>query len=156
MSLALDYYLSLGNAHEWSFGAIAQLVDNAQDAQAARLEISIDTNYSGGVGKNIPIMSIVDNGHGMSHEDIRKMLSIGRRRCGANDPDRIGVYGIGFQSGTMKLGRDVIVLTQTSHSRSIVCLLQCLNKGSNVSSLSLSLLHTHTHIHVKIIPTVAI
>lgn len=66
----LNYSISLGRSYEWSFAAIAQLVDNAQDAQATR-----------------------------------------------------------FQSGTMNLRRDLIVLTQTSHSRSIVFLLQCLNKG---------------------------
>ncbi|KAI3947932.1 hypothetical protein MKW92_024873 [Papaver armeniacum] len=139
----LNYAISLGRSYEWSFAAIAQLVDNAQDAQATRLEISIDTNYSGGVGKNIPIMSIVDNGHGMSHEDIKQMLRIGCRSCRADDRDHIGIFGIGFQSGTMNLGRDVIVLTQTSHSRSIVFLLQCLNKGSNLHHTNVPIITYH-------------
>ncbi|KAI3889095.1 hypothetical protein MKW92_051100 [Papaver armeniacum] len=139
----LNYSISLGRDHEWSFGAVAQLVDNAQDAQATRLEISIDTHYSAGVGKNIPIMSIIDNGHGMSHEEIKQMLCIGCRSCRADDRGHIGIFGIGFQSGTMNLGRDVIVLTQTSHSRSIVFVLQSLNKGSNLQHTNVPIITYH-------------
>lgn len=36
---ALNYFISLGRDHEWSFGAIAQLLDNAKDAQATKYGI---------------------------------------------------------------------------------------------------------------------
>lgn len=40
-------------------------------------------------------MSIVDNGHGMSHNEIEQMLRIGR--CRESDRDLMGTYGVGFK-----------------------------------------------------------
>lgn len=60
-----------------------------------RLDISIDMIYFG--GKEIPMLAIVDDGHGMSHEDILKMVSFGRKQPDANDPNYIGRYGVGFK-----------------------------------------------------------
>ncbi|OVA00682.1 zinc finger protein [Macleaya cordata] len=71
---------------------------------------------------------VVDDGHGMSHHEIMVMLSLGHERPDVDDRDRIGRYGIGFKTGTMKLGRDVIVLTQTAGSRSIAFLSQSFNE----------------------------
>lgn len=40
---------------------------------------------------------------------------------------------ITMQTGSMKLGRDVLVLTQTSSSRSVALLSQCYNENKEVS-----------------------
>lgn len=43
------------------------------------------------------MLSFVDNGHGMSHVDVVRMLSFGHKQPGRDDPDHIGRFGIGFK-----------------------------------------------------------
>lgn len=62
-----------------------------------RLEISIDMLYSKTAGKDIPMLSIIDDGHGMSHQEIVRMISFGHVQPEADDPDHIGRFGIGFK-----------------------------------------------------------
>ncbi|KAL8251542.1 hypothetical protein R6Q59_035235 [Mikania micrantha] len=127
-----SYLKTLGQSHsDWIFGAIAEFVDNSRDAKATMLDISIDMIYSSLVGKEIPMLAIVDDGHGMNHEEIMRMVSFGRKQPDVNDPNYIGRYGVGFKTGTMRLGRDALVLTQTTNSRSIAFLSQSLNEGND-------------------------
>ncbi|CAN4083620.1 unnamed protein product [Withania somnifera] len=123
---------TLSHAHSgWIFGAIAELVDNSRDAKATKLEISIDMIFSRAVGREIPMLCIIDDGCGMSHQEMLHMVSFGHRQPDVDDPNRIGRFGIGFKTGAMKLGKDALVLTQTSNSRSIAFLSQTLNEGKD-------------------------
>ncbi|OVA16349.1 zinc finger protein [Macleaya cordata] len=127
-----SYLKTLGQTHSgWIFGAIAELVDNSRDAKATKLEISIENHYSEIAGEKIPMLSLIDDGHGMSHEELIVMLSFGHKQSNADDQDHIGMFGIGFKTGAMKLGRDVIILTQTLESRSIAFLSQSSNDGND-------------------------
>ncbi|KAL2905949.1 MORC family CW-type zinc finger protein 3 [Bienertia sinuspersici] len=127
-----SYLKTLGQAHSgWVFGAIAELVDNSRDASASRLAIAIETIYAKTVGAEIPMLSITDDGIGMNHEEILRMISFGHKQPDEDNLDRIGRFGVGFKTGSMKLGRDALVLTQTSHSRSIAFLSQSLNEGKD-------------------------
>ncbi|KAL3634059.1 hypothetical protein CASFOL_021113 [Castilleja foliolosa] len=127
-----SYLKTLGQAHSgWIFGAIAELVDNSRDAKATKLEVAISMVYSKIGDKNIPMLSLIDDGHGMSHEDVLRMVSFGHAQPEAEDPNRIGRYGIGFKAGAMRLGKDALVLTQTANSRSIAFLSQSLNEGKD-------------------------
>lgn len=128
-----SYLKTLGQTHsDWIFGAIAEFVDNSRDAKATTLDISIDMIYSRIVGKEIPMLAVVDDGHGMNHEEIMKMVSFGRKQPDIDDPNYIGRYGVGFKTGTMRLGKDALVLTQTTNSRSIAFLSQSLNDGKDM------------------------
>ncbi|OVA00681.1 zinc finger protein [Macleaya cordata] len=127
-----SYLKTLGQTHSgWIFGAIAELVDNSRDAKATKIEISVESHYSKIAGEKIPMLSVIDDGHGMSHQEIMVMLSFGHKRSDAYDQDSIGRFGIGFKTGAMKLGRDVILLTQTSESRSIAFLSQSVNEDKD-------------------------
>ncbi|KAI3668913.1 hypothetical protein L6452_40130 [Arctium lappa] len=127
-----SYLKTLGQTHsDWIFGAVAEFVDNSRDAKATKLDISIDMIYSRIVGKEIPMLAVVDDGHGMSHEEIMKMVSFGRKQPDTNDSNYIGRYGVGFKTGAMRLGRDALVLTQTTNSRSIAFLSQLLNEDND-------------------------
>ncbi|XP_042010035.1 ATPase MORC2-like isoform X2 [Salvia splendens] len=127
-----SYLKTLGQAHSsWIFGAVAELVDNARDAKATKLEIAINKFYSKIACKEIPMLSLIDDGHGMSHADIQRMVSFGHGKTEVDDPNHIGMYGIGFKTGTMRLGKDALVLTQTTNSRSIAFLSQSLNEGKD-------------------------
>ncbi|KAJ9146834.1 hypothetical protein P3X46_029056 [Hevea brasiliensis] len=125
-----SYLQTLGQAHSgWIFGAIAELVDNSRDAKASRMDISIEIIYSKRAGKDIPMLSVIDDGHGMTHQEIVRMTCFGHKQPDADDLDRIGRFGVGFKTGVMRLGRDALVLTQTADSRSIAFLSQSLNEG---------------------------
>ncbi|GAB4848365.1 hypothetical protein Ancab_003059 [Ancistrocladus abbreviatus] len=127
-----SYLRTLGQAHSgWIFGAIAELVDNARDANAKRLDILIETIYDKSTNSNIPMLSVIDDGHGMTHQEICRMISFGHKQPDGDDPERIGKFGIGFKTGAMRLGRDALVLTQTADSRSIAFLSQSLNEGKD-------------------------
>ncbi|EEF29907.1 zinc finger protein, putative [Ricinus communis] len=127
-----SYLQTLGQAHSgWIFGAIAELVDNSRDAKASRLDILIETIYSKRAGKDIPMLSIIDDGHGMTHQEVMRMTCFGHKQPDVDDLDRIGRFGVGFKTGAMRLGRDALVLTQTSCSRSIAFLSQSLNEGND-------------------------
>lgn len=53
--------------------------------------------YSITAKDNIPMLSVIDDGHGMNHADIQRMISFGHGQPKADDPDHIGKYGIGFK-----------------------------------------------------------
>ncbi|KAL3527320.1 hypothetical protein ACH5RR_011976 [Cinchona calisaya] len=126
------YLKTLGQAHSsWIFGAIAELVDNSRDAKATILRISMDEVYSKPTGKGIPMLSIMDDGHGMTRQEIVRMVSFGHKQPEVDDPNHIGRFGIGFKTGAMRLGKDALVLTQAANSRSIAFLSQSLNEGKN-------------------------
>ncbi|KAI3943878.1 hypothetical protein MKX01_031763, partial [Papaver californicum] len=127
-----SYLATLEHSHDgWIFGAIAELIDNSRDAKATKLEISVETRYLKKEDVQIPMLSVVDDGHSMSHQEIMVMVSLGHKQTDADDPDQIGRFDIGFKTGAMKLGRDAIVLIQTTKSRSIAFLSQSFNEGKD-------------------------
>lgn len=62
-----------------------------------RLEISIDEIYSKNAGKKIPMLSVIDDGHGMTHQEIVRMLSFGHQQPDVVDANHIGIFGVGFK-----------------------------------------------------------
>lgn len=62
-----------------------------------RLEISVDMIFSKAVGREIPMLCIIDDGCGMNHQEVLQMVSFGHRQPDADDPNRIGRFGIGFK-----------------------------------------------------------
>lgn len=129
MMIDPSYLTMLSQTHSSCiFGAIAELVDNSRDAHATRLDISVELRYFKKDGMEIPVLSIIDDGDGMTHSEILRMLSFGHKGANEEDPNRIGRFGIGFKTGAMKLGRDALVLTQSSKSRSVALLSQSYNE----------------------------
>lgn len=63
----------------------------------SRLDISIESLYSKKEGKRVPVLSVIDDGHGMSHTEIMRMLSFGHKQPNEDEQDRIGRFGIGFK-----------------------------------------------------------
>ncbi|XP_062234172.1 uncharacterized protein LOC133931336 [Phragmites australis] len=124
-----SYLRTLSQTHAgWIFGAIAELIDNSRDAGASRLNISIESMFSKKAERKIPVLSVMDDGHGMSYVDMMRMISFGHKRPNEHCQDQIGRFGIGFKTGAMKLGKDAIVLTQNSSSRSVAFLSQSFNE----------------------------
>ena len=48
-------------------------------------------------GKNIPVLAIVDNGCGMTHFDIERMLSFGHKHPARENKELIGRFGVGLK-----------------------------------------------------------
>eukprot|EP00727_Mastigamoeba_balamuthi_P010868 m51a1_g6403 hypothetical protein (876) ;mRNA; f:234958-238388 len=118
-------------AHEhkqWVFGALAELIDNSQDAGATQLHV-----YSSDEAGE-PAIFLVDNGCGMTRKMLVEMLNYGYGRTSATDAsgqtfEPVGRYGMGFKSGSMAIAMDALVLTVTDSSITAGLLSQTLNKG---------------------------
>ncbi|XP_027361531.1 MORC family CW-type zinc finger protein 3-like isoform X2 [Abrus precatorius] len=127
-----SYLKTLGQVHSgWIFGGIAELVDNSRDAKATKMDIFVDMIKFKKSGKDIPMLSVIDDGNGMNHDEIMKMISFGHKQPDKDDKDHIGRFGVGFKTGAMRLGRDILVLTQTANSRSLAFLSQTVNEGKD-------------------------
>jgi hypothetical protein len=98
--------------------ALCELVDNAIDSfQAAKLTgikidsplISIELPRNSDFNKNAGIVRIRDNGPGMTAEMAEKSIKAGF--SGNNPYDSLGLFGMGFNISTGKLGRVTRLLT---------------------------------------------
>lgn len=48
-------------------------------------------------GKDVPMLSVIDDGQGMNHYEVKKMISFGHKQSEEDDKDRIGKFGVGFK-----------------------------------------------------------
>ncbi|MEE6467884.1 hypothetical protein FKM82_008097 [Ascaphus truei] len=96
-------------SHTWPFSAIAELIDNAYDPDVNAKQLWIDKT----IIKSRTCLTFTDNGNGMNQDKLHKMLSFGfSNKVAVNGHVPVGLYGNGFKSGSMRLGRDTIVLTK--------------------------------------------
>ena len=98
---------SNSTSHSWAFGAVAELVDNAQDPDVMADQLSIDVQEVDGH----KALMFSDNGLGLDRAGLHKMLSFGhsdKERCEPGRHQAVGRYGNGFKSGSMRLGEDAL------------------------------------------------
>ncbi|XP_073698670.1 MORC family CW-type zinc finger protein 3b [Garra rufa] len=108
-------------SHTWPFSAIAELIDNAYDPDVHARQIWIDWTRIRG----LDCLSFMDNGEGLTRARLHKMLSFGfSDKKAAKFHIPVGVYGNGFKSGSMRLGKDAIVFTKTRDTMSVGLLSQ--------------------------------
>ncbi|KAI4823681.1 hypothetical protein KUCAC02_012256 [Chaenocephalus aceratus] len=114
-TLSPKYLHANSTSHTWPFSAIAELIDNAYDPDVNAKQFWIDKI----VVKDKDCLSFMDNGYGLDKDKIHKMLSFGYSdKTPINGVTPIGMYGNGFKSGSMRLGKDAIVF---SKSKSVSC-----------------------------------
>ncbi|KAM9319591.1 LOW QUALITY PROTEIN: MORC family CW-type zinc finger protein 3 [Gastrophryne carolinensis] len=96
-------------SHTWPFSAVAELIDNAYDPDVSAKQFWIDkTNI-----KQQICLTFTDNGNGMTLDKLHKMLSFGfSDKVAVHGHVPVGLYGNGFKSGSMRLGKDAIVFTK--------------------------------------------
>uniref|UniRef100_A0A8C5N525 CW-type domain-containing protein n=1 Tax=Gouania willdenowi TaxID=441366 RepID=A0A8C5N525_GOUWI len=112
-TLSPRFLYSNSTSHIWPFSAIAELIDNAYDPDVCAKQFWIDKT----VVKGEECLSFMDNGNGLDNETMHKMLSFGysdKTAVGGVEP--IGIYGNGFKSGSMRLGKDAIVFSKSKDS----------------------------------------
>lgn len=100
---------SNATSHKWALGAIAELLDNSVDEipnGCTRVVVDIEQKDNGG-----HLLSVLDDGAGMDRTRLHNMLSFGMSN--GMRANRIGQYGNGFKTSSMRLGGDALVLTRT-------------------------------------------
>ena len=98
---------SNATSHKWALGAVAELLDNSVDEIAHGCTFVALDIESDGSGSHL--MSVLDDGGGMNRAQLHNMLSFGMST--GQTATRIGQYGNGFKTSSMRLGADALVLT---------------------------------------------
>ncbi|XP_067459824.1 MORC family CW-type zinc finger protein 3a isoform X1 [Thunnus thynnus] len=120
-TLCPKYLHTNSTSHTWPFSAIAELIDNAYDPDVSAKQFWIDKTM---INKE-ECLSFMDNGNGLDHETMHKMLSFGYSdKTAVNGIEPIGMYGNGFKSGSMRLGRDAIVFSKSKNASCVGMLSQ--------------------------------
>ncbi|KAM5281136.1 MORC family CW-type zinc finger protein 1 [Ctenodactylus gundi] len=107
--LHLDFIHANSTTHGFLFGALAELLDNARDAGATRLDVfSVDDEkLQGGF-----MLCFLDDGCGMSPEEASDIIYFGTSKKRLSTLKFIGQYGNGLKSGSMRIGKDFILFTK--------------------------------------------
>nr|XP_032830025.1 ATPase MORC2-like [Petromyzon marinus] len=131
--ITCNYLHSNSTTHEFLFGAMAEMVDNARDAEASRMNIfSVDGDFRGGY-----ILCFLDNGHGMSPSDLANVMKFGKST--KRNAAHIGRYGNGLKSGTMRIGRDMIILTKQAATMSCLLLSRTFHEEEKIEEVIIPL-----------------
>jgi hypothetical protein len=105
----------LGQIELKGWQCIAELVDNSIDAmlksnyESKKNEISIEIPSRGEIARDVPLC-IKDNGIGMNAEELENCLKAGYT---SQSSDNLGLFGMGFNIATARLGDVVEVWTST-------------------------------------------
>ncbi|XP_043366510.1 MORC family CW-type zinc finger protein 1 [Dermochelys coriacea] len=115
--LRLDYLQANATTHDFLFGAIAELIDNARDAGATRLDIfTVDNDkLPGGF-----MLCFLDDGCGMTPKEATDLIYFGRSSKRTSLSRMIGHYGNGLKSGSMRIGKDFILFTKKEDTMTCV------------------------------------
>ncbi|XP_029368037.1 MORC family CW-type zinc finger protein 3 [Echeneis naucrates] len=121
-SMSPSFLNSNSTSHTWPFSAVAELIDNASDPGVSAKQIWIDVVDVAGHH----CLTFTDNGSGMTPNKLHKMLSFGftEKGSGKASQQAIGVYGNGFKSGSMRLGRDALIFTKNGGCQTVGMLSQ--------------------------------
>ncbi|XP_041800364.1 MORC family CW-type zinc finger protein 3 isoform X2 [Chelmon rostratus] len=121
-SMSPSFLNSNSTSHTWPFSAVAELIDNASDPGVSANQFWIDVVEESGH----LCLTFTDNGSGMTPNKLHKMLSFGftEKGSGKASHQAIGVYGNGFKSGSMRLGRDALIFTKNGGCQTVGMLSQ--------------------------------
>ncbi|XP_006871112.1 PREDICTED: MORC family CW-type zinc finger protein 4 isoform X2 [Chrysochloris asiatica] len=115
------YLQSNSSSHTRPFSAIAELLDNAVDPDVSARTVFIDVEEV----KNKSCLTFTDDGCGMTPHKLHRMLSFGfTDKAIKKSQCPIGVFGNGFKSGSMRLGKDALVFTKNGGTLTVGLLSQ--------------------------------
>ncbi|XP_074070544.1 MORC family CW-type zinc finger protein 1 [Macrotis lagotis] len=128
----LDYIQTNSTTHSFLFGALAELLDNARDAGATRLDVfSVDNEkLQGGF-----MLCFLDDGDGMSPEEASDVIFFGMSKKRMAASSFIGYYGNGLKSGAMRIGKDFILFTKKEDSMTCIFLSQTFCESEGLSEV---------------------
>ncbi|XP_066546211.1 ATPase MORC2 isoform X2 [Amia ocellicauda] len=107
--LTFEYLHTNSTTHEFLFGALAELVDNARDANATRIDLYTvnKPDLRGGF-----MLCFLDDGIGMDPNEATHVIQFGKSNKRSPESTQIGQYGNGLKSGSMRIGKDFILFTK--------------------------------------------
>ncbi|XP_027526301.1 MORC family CW-type zinc finger protein 2 isoform X2 [Neopelma chrysocephalum] len=116
--LTFEYLHTNSTTHEFLFGALAELVDNARDADATRIDIYTEQreDLQGGF-----MLCFLDDGTGMDSNEAASVIQFGKSAKRSPESTQIGQYGNGLKSGSMRIGKDFVLFTKKDNT--MTCLL---------------------------------
>ncbi|KAG8146117.1 putative MORC family CW-type zinc finger protein [Naja naja] len=95
--LTFEYLHTNSTTHEFLFGALAELVDNARDANATRIDIFTESFRPSRWVHAV----FLDDGAGMDPNDAASVIQFGKSAKRSPESTQIGQYGNGLKSGSM-------------------------------------------------------
>eukprot|EP00752_Nemacystus_decipiens_P012556 g11120.t1 len=106
-----SFFINLADKrHTFAFGAIAELIHNSSDAHATEVRLGLEN-----LGREHDTnLVVVDNGHGMTHEEMAQLFTVGKdygHGLTAPGGERIGCNGVGFKQGVLRLGNTAVVIS---------------------------------------------
>ncbi|XP_053862661.1 ATPase MORC2 isoform X1 [Malaclemys terrapin pileata] len=107
--LTFEYLHTNSTTHEFLFGALAELVDNARDADATRIDIYTERRED---LRGQFMLCFLDDGAGMDSSDAASVIQFGKSSKRSPESTQIGQYGNGLKSGSMRIGKDFILFTK--------------------------------------------
>ncbi|EGT35583.1 hypothetical protein CAEBREN_22852 [Caenorhabditis brenneri] len=122
-STSFDLLNTFQSTHSEPFSAVAELVDNAYDAQAKNCHVNYDAENG--------TIEILDDGIGMSRSEMIQVISFGHSEKTATS---IGRYGIGLKTGAFHLGQEVMVLTKKDDVYTTMLLSTKFHKQNNITT----------------------
>ena len=96
--------------------AIADIIDNSITAQATTVELYCDINNS------CPVIAIVDNGSGMTEQELLQAMRPGSRNPLDNRRDGdLGRFGLGLKTASFSQCRRLTVITRRGMETHAAC-----------------------------------
>lgn len=130
--LSFDYLHTNSTTHEFLFGALAELLDNARDASATKINIYTvaDNSLRGGYA-----LCFLDDGEGMDPSETADIVTFGKSSKRCVDSQHIGMYGNGLKSGSMRIGNDLILFTKKGLTMSCMFLSRTFHEEENIDEV---------------------
>ncbi|XP_036026794.1 ATPase MORC2B-like [Onychomys torridus] len=130
--LTFEYLHTNSTTHEFLFGALAELVDNARDANATRIDIYAERreDLRGGF-----MLCFLDNGAGMDPNDAISVIQFGKSGKRTPESTQIGRYGNGLKSGSMRIGKDFILFTKKEDTMSCLFLSRTFHEEEGIDEV---------------------
>ncbi|XP_038618392.1 ATPase MORC2 isoform X3 [Tachyglossus aculeatus] len=130
--LTFEYLHTNSTTHEFLFGALAELVDNARDADATRMDIYAEqrADLRGGF-----MLCFLDDGAGMDSNDAASVIQFGKSAKRAPESTQIGQYGNGLKSGSMRIGKDFILFTKKDNTMTCLFLSRTFHEEEGIDEV---------------------
>ncbi|XP_076820085.1 ATPase MORC2-like isoform X3 [Clavelina lepadiformis] len=130
--LTQNYLHTNSTTHEFLFGALAELVDNARDAAATKINVYSSSNQEvrGGF-----MLNFLDDGEGMDPIDVANIVQFGKSFKRSASNQMIGQYGNGLKSGSMRIGNDFILFTKKGRQLTCLMLSRTFHDRENIDSI---------------------
>ncbi|XP_077164769.1 ATPase MORC2 [Paroedura picta] len=140
--LSFDYLHTNSTTHEFLFGALAELVDNARDADATRIDIFTEPreDLRGGF-----MLCFLDDGAGMDSNDAASVIQFGKSAKRTPESTQIGQYGNGLKSGSMRIGKDFILFTKKDNTMTCLFLSRTFHEEEGIDEVIVPLPSWNAH-----------